>query len=289
MPVGFGVEGIDVLAVFGQRLRERLALGGEDLVLDPLDVGCAFRLGLPLAGGGVLASLRFLVDQLQRVRRRLAAQQGLLGKRLGQQLRGLGDLRGFRLLGAFKGGSFLVVPAFDGLQLQLQTGFDDGGEALVGLGHLSGGIAHHALCLANRLFDLAQPRLELFQGGVDRFDCPPNRLLRAQAHGFEPFGDFLGGGGSGVHRALGGVRPPGRIGHHLREDAIHLCEPLFVALGRLRNGVGGEDRGEHLPLETQLLDAFHQHLDHEDAGLAHDLKLLGQPRPNLPADQEGTE
>jgi hypothetical protein len=36
MPVGLGVEAIDVLAVLGQRLRHGLALGGQDVVLDAL-------------------------------------------------------------------------------------------------------------------------------------------------------------------------------------------------------------------------------------------------------------
>jgi len=44
--VGLGIEGVDVLAVLGERLRQGLTLGREDRVLDPLDVGRALLLGL---------------------------------------------------------------------------------------------------------------------------------------------------------------------------------------------------------------------------------------------------
>jgi hypothetical protein len=99
MPVGLGVEGVDVLAVLGERLRHRLALGGQDVVLDTLHVGAALFLGLALPGGGVLARLRFLIDQAERLGRGLTAQRRLLGQRLGEQLRRLGDQRRFGLLG----------------------------------------------------------------------------------------------------------------------------------------------------------------------------------------------
>jgi hypothetical protein len=82
------------------------------------------------------------------------------------------------------------------------------------------------LGLADGLFDLAEPGLELFQRGVHRLDAASDRFLRALAHGFEPLGDLLGGGRGGVHRALGGVRAFGGVGVHLGEDAIHLREPL---------------------------------------------------------------
>jgi len=57
-------------------------------------------------------------------------------------------------------------------------------------------------------------------------------------------------------------------------DLADSREPLLVALGGFRDGVGAEDGGEHLPLEAQVLDAFHQHFDHEDARLADDLEFL---------------
>ena len=112
MPVGLGVERVDVLAVLGQRLRERLALGGQNVVLDPLHVGAALLLGLALPCSGVLARLRFLIDQAQRFGGGLTAQRRLLGQRLGEQLGGLGDLGGFGLLGALQFRLLLVVAAF---------------------------------------------------------------------------------------------------------------------------------------------------------------------------------
>ena len=284
MPVGLGVEGVDVLAVLGERLRQRLALGGEDVVLDTLYVGPALVLGLALPGGGLLARLRFLIDQTERLGRGLTAQGRLLCQRLGEQLRGLGDLGGFGLLGTLQFRLLLVVAVLHRLHLLCEAGLDDGGQPLVGFGHLGGGVVDHTLGLADGLFDLAEPGLELFQRGVHRLDATPDRFLRALAHGFEPLGDFLGSGRSGVHRAFGCVRTFGGVGVHLGEDAIHLREPLFVALGGFSDGVGREDGGEHLPLEAQVLDALHQHLDHENARLADDLELFRQPRPDLPAD-----
>jgi hypothetical protein len=63
-----------------------------------------------LPGGGLLARLRFLIDQLPSVSvGGLTAQGGLLGQRLGEQLRGLGDLGGFGLLGALQFRLLLLV------------------------------------------------------------------------------------------------------------------------------------------------------------------------------------
>ena len=188
------------------------------------------------------------------------------------------------LLRALQFGLLLVVARLHCRDLRLQIGLHEGGEALVGLAHLGGGVIDHALRLADGLFNLAQPGFELFQRGVNRLDATPNRLLRALTHSFEPFGDFLGGGCGGVHRALGGVRAFRGVGVHLGEDAVHLCQTFLVPLRGLGNGVGRKHRREHLPLITQELKAGDQRLHHEDARLADDLELFGQPRPDLPAD-----
>ena len=63
MPVGLGVERVDVLPVLGQRLRHRLALGGQDVVFDPLDVGAALFFRLTLAAGRLDPGFRLIVNE----------------------------------------------------------------------------------------------------------------------------------------------------------------------------------------------------------------------------------
>ena len=289
MPVGLGVEGVDVLAVLRERLGQRLALGGQDVVLDTLHVGTALFLGLALPGGGVLARLRFLIDQAKCLGRRLTAQRGLLGERLGEQLGGLGDLRRLGLLGELEGRFFLVVAGFDGLDLLLKVGLHDGGKPFVGFGHLGGGVIDLRLRLTDRLFDLAQPGLELLQRGMYRLDATSDRFLSALAHGFEPLGDFLDSGGRRIHRTLGSLRPLARVGVHLRKDLVHLGEALLVALGGLGNSVRSEDGCEGFPAVLKLLHALDQHFHHEDARLADDLEFLGQPGTDFPTQEESAQ
>ena len=274
MSVGLGVERVDVLPVLGQRLRHRLALGRQDFVLDTLDVGRALGFGLSVTACRFDLGPRLAVDQFQRVGRGLPPQRGLLGQRIGQQSCRLADQRGFGLLRDFQRGLLLLVACLHGLDLALQVGFDDRRQPLVGLGHLGSGVVDRLVGLADGLLDLPKARLQLLQGTVDGLDATPDRFLGALTHSLQPLGDLLGGGGGGVHRALGGVRPLGRVGVHLREDLVHLREAGLVALGGLLDGVRRENRLEYLPAVLQLLDAFHQHLDHEDARLADDLEFL---------------
>ena len=154
--VRLGVELIDVLTVLGRRLHHGLALGRQDLVFDAGDVGRAFLLRLTIATGGIDPRLGLIIDELERVGRRLPAQRSLLGQGITKQLRRLGYQRRFRLGLQFKRCLLLLVTRFHRLDLPLQVGFDDGGEPLVGLGHLGGRIVDHLCCLADRLLDLAQ-------------------------------------------------------------------------------------------------------------------------------------
>ena len=73
MPVGLCVELIDVLAVLGSRLHHGLALGCQDLVFHTGDVGGALLICLPVAPGRIDARLGLIVDELERVSRRLSA------------------------------------------------------------------------------------------------------------------------------------------------------------------------------------------------------------------------
>ncbi|NKF67595.1 hypothetical protein GO296_04878 [Ralstonia solanacearum] len=286
MPVGLGVERIDVLAVFCGRLGQGLPARGQDLVLDPLHVGRTLGLGLAVTRGGVDAGARLVIDQLQRIGRGLLAQRRLLREGSDQQLGRLGDLHRLRLPRALQRRLLLLVARLDRLDLALQVCFDHGAESLVRLGHPGGGVVHRGARLGDRLLDLADPGFEFLQGRVDSLGAAADRLLRALAHRLQTLGDLLGGTGCRVHGALGRIRPPAGIGDHLREDPVHVAQPCLVPLGRLSDGVGGEDRSEHLPVKLQLLDGADQHLDHQDAGAAHGLELLRQPRADLPADEE---
>jgi hypothetical protein len=118
MPVGLGVKRIDVLPVLGQRLRHRLALGGQDVVFNPLDVGATLFLGLALAARRLDPGLGLIVNEFQRVCRGLPAQRGLLGQGIGQQLRRLGDQRCFGLLGCLQRRLFLLVARLDRFNLR---------------------------------------------------------------------------------------------------------------------------------------------------------------------------
>ena len=73
VPVRLGIQGIDVTPILGERLRHRLTLGREDLVLDPLDVGRSLSLCLPLATGSVDPGCRLLIDERHRLGRGLPA------------------------------------------------------------------------------------------------------------------------------------------------------------------------------------------------------------------------
>ena len=84
MPVGFGVEGVDVLSVLGERLRQGLTLGGKNIVLDTLHISPARLLGLTLPGSGILARLRFMFDHIERIGRSLTSQGRLLRQRVGE-------------------------------------------------------------------------------------------------------------------------------------------------------------------------------------------------------------
>ena len=140
MAVDLGIERIDVLTVFAQRLHECLAFGGQNVVLDALDIGQTFVIGLPLARRGLTARGGFGVDQLQDLGRGLLAQRRLLRQRFRQVFRRLDDPLA---LGRARGLQLRLLLSEARLHcgdLLLQVGLDQRGEALVGLGHLGGGI-----------------------------------------------------------------------------------------------------------------------------------------------------
>ena len=131
-------------------------------------------------------------------------------------------------------GDFLLVARFDGLDLLLQVRFHERGEPLVGLRHLGRGIGHGLVRLADRLLDLPEPRLELFERAVHGLHTPGDRLLRALPDGLQALGDLLGRRSCGCSSPRWPPPFPAGVGIHLREDLIHLRKPRLMALGRLR-------------------------------------------------------
>ena len=124
---------------------------------------------------------------------------------------------------------------------------------------------------------------------MDGFHAAGDGFLRALPDRLQAPRDFLGYRCGRVHGARGRCRSLAGIGIHLREDLVHLREPRLMTLGRLRDGVGGKERGKHLPAVAQLLDPAHQDLHHGDAGFTHELELLREPRADLPSREKGTQ
>jgi hypothetical protein len=98
MPVGLGVERVDVLPVFGGacvivwRLVARISFSTRWTLARRSSSVCPWRRAARPEHG-------LVVDQFQRVRGGLPAQRCLLGQCIGEQLRRFGDQRGFGLLG----------------------------------------------------------------------------------------------------------------------------------------------------------------------------------------------
>ena len=113
----------------------------------------------------------------------------------------------------------------------------------------------------------ARPGLELFQRGVNRLDATPDRFLRALAHGFEPLGDFSAAVAAVFIAPLAAFAPSVASAYISAKMRFISVEPLFVALvaSAMVSDVKMAANTSHW--KRRVLDALHQHLDHENAAL----------------------